>query len=98
MSKDIKIYENPGSLSEDDLKLLVGTDTIYNMMSNRIRIEITHRNIHPSVWASITEGIKGLYHIRQTDKMRGTYQVWLEFEEDLDRVKKNLLVIKIAES
>jgi hypothetical protein len=89
----IKLIDNAGSLSEDDLKLLTGTDVLYNMIRNRILVVIEGR---PEIdWTDLTTNIEGLYHIRELNRSR-LYQVWFEQSYDLDQFKKNLYIVKLS--
>lgn len=91
----IKVIENAGSLSEDDLKLLTGTDTLMSMMRNRLLLMVkTSDSID---WLTLTLGINGFYHIRSIDQHR-LYQVWFELAQDIDTFKKNLFTAKLSDS
>lgn len=89
----IKLIENAGSLSEDDLKLLTGTDVLNNMIRNRILVVIENRAEFD--WTELTRSIEGLYHIRELNRSR-LYQVWFEHMYDLDQFKKNLYLLKLS--
>lgn len=90
----IKIIENAGSLSEDDLALLAGTELITLMMRNRIMIVIDNTS-QSFDWVQLTSDIAGFYHIRELNKSR-LYQVWFEHHRDLDQFKKNLYIAKMS--
>lgn len=90
----IKVIENSGSLSENDLKLLAGTELILNMMRNRILLYI-NKSTEEINWETLTMGITGFYHIRAVDQKR-LFQVWFETKEDYDVFRKNLFVEKIG--
>lgn len=90
----IKLVDNAGSLSEEDLKLLVGTPIIEQMMRTRIMIVVDAKN--PTFdWTDLTANLDGLYHIRELTRNR-LYQVWFEKPYDLDQFKKNLYMVKLS--
>lgn len=92
----IRIFKNGGSLSETDLNLLAATDTVLNMMRNRIVVVINSSD--DIEWPVLTDDIKGLYHIRPLDKAKSIYQIWFETPEDLERFEKNTMIHKISTS
>lgn len=90
----IRIIDNAGSLSEDDLKLLVGTDTIIQMIKNRV-IVVIDKKAESLDWIALTKDITGLYHIREMSQQR-LYQVWFENVHDIEQFKKNLYIAKLS--
>ena len=90
----IRIIDNAGSLSEDDLKLLVGTDTLQAMMRTRIMLVVDAKDPQFD-WTDLTDNLGGLYHIRELTRNR-LYQIWFEFTYDLDQFKKNLYMVKLS--
>lgn len=93
---DMRVYNNRGSLSEDDLRLLIGTDILIAMMRNRIIV--TADNKFKIDWLEVTNAVTGFYHIRSIDSRNNVYQIWLEHLEDLEIIKKNLMIQKLAEA
>jgi len=89
----IRIVENAGSLSEEDLKLLSGTPLIEKMMRTRIMLMIEKNQEFD--WTDLTKDMMGLYHIREITRNR-LYQMWFEYPQDLDQFKKNLYVVKLS--
>jgi len=94
MTHSVKIINNAGSLSESDLVLLAGTDTILSMLRNRILILVEKKQVCD--WSKLTEGMIGLYYIRTIDHNGNLFQLWVESKDDLDRFEKNLTMAKIA--
>jgi hypothetical protein len=89
----IKILDTPGSLSEEDLKLLAGTDVLLNLIRNRTLV-IVDRGLQVQ-WELLTDGLNGIYHVREIDNQR-LYQIWFELAPDLDKFKKNLCMYKLS--
>lgn len=89
----IKLVDNAGSLSEDDLKLLVGTEIVLQMMRNRVMLVADKYDFD---WVDLTENLSGLYHIRELTRGR-LFQVWFEHGYDLDQFKKNLYMVKLSQ-
>jgi|15BtaG_2_1085339.scaffolds.fasta_scaffold00177_25 hypothetical protein len=84
-----KILDNAGSLSENDMGLLAGTELIQTMMRNRILVmSVPNQEMD---WVALTAGVTGLYHIRSINQ-RSLYQVWFESPTDIDKFKKNLFI------
>jgi hypothetical protein len=92
---EVKILENAGSLSENDMTLLTGTDLIVQMMRNRILV--VGEGNRDFDWLTLTENTTGFYHIRSIDKRR-LYQVWFENRCDMDVFKQNMMVAKLSET
>jgi hypothetical protein len=92
---EVKILENAGSLSENDMTLLTGTELIVQMMRNRILV-VGDGN-RDFDWLELTEGITGFYHIRSVDKRR-LYQVWFERGLDMDKFKQNMMIAKLGDN
>ena len=90
---EIKILDNAGSLSENDMSLLQGTELIIEMMKHRILV-MTDQTKEID-WLEITDGMTGLYHIRSIDSKR-LYQIWFQNAVDIETFKKNLFVSKMA--
>lgn len=94
MSNKIKLIQSPGSLSETDLELLVGTDILLSMMRNRILIVLEDRaEIN---WVDLMQGVGGFYHVRSIN--HSLYQVWFERPVDLDMFNKNLAIGKLSDT
>ena len=89
----IKVVNNGGSLSETDLGLLAGTELLLQMMRNRIVVVTNNNDVD---WTGLMEDIPGLYQIRPLDKSKQIYQLWFEFQSDIDQFNKNLYVSKLA--
>lgn len=98
MTNKVRVVNNGGSLSETDLKLLVGTDLIINMMRNRVIVVQDNSDNNEFSWAEVTNELNGLYHIRPMDKSKLVYQVWLETAEDKKVFEKALMIQKLAEA
>ncbi|MDA9302479.1 hypothetical protein N8072_01165 [bacterium] len=94
MSKT-KILSNAGSLSENDMALLTGTDIIVQMIRNRIII--VNEPKEEVDWLDLTENLLGLYHIRSIDGKR-LYQIWFENASDIDMFKKNFMLAKLSDT
>lgn len=94
-TEEVKILSTPGSLSDADLKLIVGTDALMSMMRNRLLLVIG--NSESINWIELTQGIAGFYHIRKIDKDK-LYQIWFEHAIDMETFKKNLTVCKLSET
>lgn len=94
LPNNIKIFRNGGSLSENDLVLLTGTDTILEMMRNRLVVMVESSS--DTDWANLTANVYGLYHIRPLDKAKSIYQIWFEFPKDLDMFEKNTMINKLS--
>ena len=90
----IKVIENAGSLSENDLKLIAGTDLVLKMMRNRILLYV-NKSTDEINWEDLTAGVEGFYHIRTVDQKR-LFQVWFEKVSDYEKFRKNLFVTKIG--
>lgn len=90
----IKLVDNAGSLSEEDLKLLVGTPVIEQMMRTRVMVVVEAKSAEFD-WTDLTANIEGLYHIRELNRNR-LYQLWFEHAYDLDQFKKNLYLVKLS--
>lgn len=88
----IKLVDNAGSLSEEDLKLLAGTALIEQMMRNRVMMVVDKQEFD---WTDLTNDMSGLYHIRELTRGR-LFQVWFEHGHDLDQFKKNLYLVKLS--
>jgi hypothetical protein len=91
---NIKIFRNSGSLSETDLVLLTGTDTILAMMRNRLVVSVD--TTVETDWGSLIENVYGLYHIRPLDKAKSIYQIWFEQTTDMDKFEKNTMLTKLS--
>jgi len=89
----IRVVNNGGSLSETDLTLIAGTDLVMQMMRNRIVVVTNNNDID---WTTLMDDIPGLYHIRPLDKSKQIYQLWFEFQSDIDQFNKNLYVSKLS--
>ena len=92
---EVKILENAGSLSENDMTLLTGTELIVQMMRNRVLV--VGEGNRDFDWLELTEGITGFYHIRSVDKRR-LYQVWFERGLDMDKFKQNMMIAKLGDN
>jgi hypothetical protein len=90
---EVKILENAGSLSENDMTLLTGTELIVQMMRNRLLV--VGEGNRDFDWLELTEEVTGFYHIRSVDKRR-LYQVWFEHGRDMDKFKQNMMVAKLS--
>lgn len=93
MSNKIKMIDNQGALSEDDLSLLRGTPTLLDMMRNR-RLLVVASGYEPD-WEAITDNIRGLYHIRNYHQKQ-IFQVWFERDEDVVTFEQNLFIQKLS--
>ena len=89
----IKVIENSGSLSENDLKLLAGTELILSMMRNRLLILVDKDTTVN--WEDLTSNVEGFYHIRSVDQKR-LFQIWFELATDYDKFQRNLFVAKMG--
>lgn len=92
-SNKIKIVENGGSLSETDLKLIAGSEMIFQMMRNRIVIVTENNEID---WSVLMHELKGLYHIRTLDRSKQIYQLWFELVSDIELFRRNLMLGKLS--
>jgi hypothetical protein len=63
------------------------------MMRNRIVVVTNNNDID---WTTLMDDIPGLYHIRPLDKSKQIYQLWFEFQSDIDQFNKNLYVSKLS--
>lgn len=93
MTTKIKMIDNQGALSENDLTLLRGTETLLRMMRNR-RLLVIQSGYEPD-WESLTENVNGLYHIRNYHQKQ-IYQVWFEKDEDVVTFEQNLFLQKLS--
>jgi hypothetical protein len=93
MKAKIKMIDNQGALSEGDLSLLRGTPTLLSMMRNR-RLLVVTTGYEPD-WEALTQGITGLYHIRNYHQKQ-IFQIWFEKDEDVDKFEKSLFLQKLS--
>lgn len=91
---NMRVVSYAGSLSEQDLILLVGSDLVEQMMRNRILVAVDSTT-SPD-WEVLLNGIRGLYHIRKIGQE--FIQLWFESDIDLNRFQQNLTVSKVANS
>ena len=76
------------------MALIAGTDTVKEMMKNRILI-LTNPSMEID-WMELTNGLTGMYHIRSIDLKR-LYQLWFEHATDIQIFEQNLFVSKLAD-
>ena len=93
MSSKIKMIDNQGALSENDLSLLRGTPTLLAMMRNR-RLLVVSSGYEPD-WEALTENVTGLYHIRNYHQKQ-IYQVWFEKDDDVKKFEESLFIQKLS--
>jgi hypothetical protein len=97
MSKrlNLRLVKNGGSLSEADLNLIKDSDVVIRMMRNRVLIVADSRQAEVD-WDSLTNRVKGFYHIRPIDRDNMVFQLWFELEDDLNLFEKQLMLKKLA--
>jgi|TARA_B100000941_G_C28256562_1_gene424278 hypothetical protein len=93
--KVIQVLKTPGPLSDEDLSLLRGSDTLTAMMRNRVSVKFLPTDYD---YDYLLDNMEGFYYVRIINKTPNvTYQFWFENPADMDRFKKNLFQLKLGQ-
>jgi len=87
----MRIVEQKNSLSEEDLEWLRGTETIQEMLRQRLVVEF---DTDPDIDKIDFTGTRGFYLIRNMEHK--IYQFWFENHMDYQEFRANILAYKMS--